>query len=332
MTDASSSCFAGYRVASEVPLPALSNLAGTDAGPPLRIRIHPHPPTQHAIDTPHWRHQWLDDDGSVNLQVAALETGTEREIERYLLRAPEQADFLLDPSAGTIAVDAPATLADNTLEHLLLDQAIPRLLAGRGHLVVHASIVRLRHRAIAFVGRSGWGKSTLAALLHRRGFPALCDDCALLERRGDTVFAHPSYPGLRLYADSIDQALDAAPSARPVSDYSDKQRIIGLELEPGLLQPQPLVALCLLDDPSHGADALGIEPIGSAAACMALIEHSFRLDPTDSARTARHLGQASAVAQAIPAFLLRHPRDFAHKDALINLLLAQFDTPGPDSP
>ena len=251
---------------------------------------------------------------------------------RHLLRAPGHCDFILDVASGTIAVDALPGLADNTLEHLLLDQAMPRLLAGMGHLVVHASIVRLRHRAIAFVGRSGWGKSTLAALFHRRGHPALCDDCALLEHRDGQVFATPSYPGLRLFSDSIDQALDSAMPSGPVSDYSDKQRIIGLDLPSNLAGPQPLAAICLLEDPKCCGDTISMEPIAPTAACMAVIEHGFRLDPTDAVGTVRQLASASAIAQAVPAFLLRHPRDFARQEELIALLLERFDTPEAPQP
>ena len=325
MTTSAVPRYAGYRVVSGVRLLALPEFDVNGPSEPLRIaRIFLNPPA-HTVLSPFWRHVWHDGD-SVSLQVAALDPTPEHPTGRYLLRAPEQANFILDPSAASIAIDAADELADNTLEHLLLDQAIPRLLAGRGHLVVHASIVQLRHRAIAFVGHSGWGKSTLAAFLHQRGFPALCDDCALLDRRGDMTYATPSYPGLRLFADSIDQALGSAPGAGPVSDYTDKQRIIGLALDPRLLQPQPLAALYLLDAPGNAAAQAHIEPISTAAACMALIEHGFRLDPTDPMRTKRQLEQAGAVAQAVPAFQLRHPRDFAQQAALIDLLLAHFDT------
>lgn len=315
--------YAGYRVSTVIPLPALRKFEnGTVAS---TLRILPGDGTDIAVGL-HWRHIWQDEGGGTSLQVALLGPASKHQAPRYLLQAPDQADFTLVPSDTCITVDAKPGLADNTLEHLLLDQAIPRLLAGRGQLVVHASLVHVGQHTVAFLGRSGWGKSTLAALLHNRGIPALCDDCALLELRDTRVFATPSYPGLRLYADSIAQAPKIAPGVGPVSDYTDKQRIIGLALDPALLEPQPLAALYLLDDPENVAATAQIEPISAAAACMALIEHGFRLDPTDPARTKRQLGQASAVAQAVPAFLLRHPRDFARQDPLIELLLAHFDT------
>ncbi|MCC7097652.1 MAG: hypothetical protein IT472_10775 [Thermomonas sp.] len=251
---------------------------------------------------------------------------------RYLLRAPEQADFIIDPGEGRIEVVVPAALAQNTLEHLLLDQALPRLLAGRGHLVAHASVVQLSQGAVAFIGRSGWGKSTLAALLHRRGFPALCDDCALFERQGDTVYAIPSYPGLRLFEDSIEQSLGTETLFSPVSDYSYKQRIIEIGRDAALEGPRPLAAICVLGAPDPAITIPSIAPISAAAACMAIIEHGFRLDPSDSTLTARQLAQASAVAHAVSAYALTYPRDFASQDALVATLLSRFNASRKDAP
>ena len=331
MTGQATSIYAGYRLHSEIKLPLLPNTSADGVRPPLLVtRRCGNPRSDDPNRFPNWRHRWLDDDDGISLQVAALDgSRVLQSAKRYLLRAPDQCDFILDPTAGTIEVAPEAGLALNTLEHLLLDQVIPRLLAGRGHLVVHASLVRFGTQAVAFLGRSGWGKSTLAALLHRHGLTALCDDCILLERQDGAVFAIPSYPGLRLYEDSIAQALVDDLAIGPVAEYSDKQRIIGLDLPPDLLEPQPLAAICLLDDPQQATDSLGLAPTTTAAACMALIEHGFRLDPSDPAQSVQQLRQASAAADAVPTFLLSHPRDFARQNALIRLLRSRFAPPKP---
>lgn len=331
MTGTAAPPYAGYRLLSEVPLPVLRDVSSDGARASLCVVLRPVKLRQEPDRLPNWRHRWCDEDDGVSLQVAALEESQgQQSATRYLLRAPDQCDFILDPNVGTIEVDPEAGLANHTLEHLLLDQVIPRLLAGRGHLVIHASLVRFGTQTVAFLGRSGWGKSTLAALLHRHGLTALCDDCTLLEQRGGTVFAIPSYPGLRLYEDSITQALVDDLTSGPVADYSDKQRIIGLELPPDLLEPQPLAAICLLDDPKHGTDTLSLKPASAAAACMALIEHGFRLDPSDPAQSVQQLRQASEAAHAVPMLLLHHPHDFARQDALVKLLRSRFIPASPN--
>lgn len=325
--------FAGYPLSTSIPLTALCAPASCKRAEGEPLRIHRQfGPEFTPSGSVHWRHTWHDDGGGVSLQVGALAPEPGCPSTRYLLRAPDQADFILDLGEGRIDVIAPAALAQNTLEHLLLDQALPRLLAGRGHLVAHASIVQLSQGAVAFIGRSGWGKSTLAALLHRRGFPALCDDCALFERRGDTVYAIPSYPGLRLFEDSIEQSMGTETLSSPVSDYSDKQRIIEIDHDAMLEGPRPLAAICVLDAPDPAITIPAIAQISAAAACMAIIEHGFRLDPSDSTLTARQLAQASTIAHAVPAYALTYPRDFASQDALIATLLSRFNASHKDAP
>lgn len=231
--------YAGLRIDSEVALPALP--AWPDVDPCVeRVRIV-HGEFVPGASQPSWTHVWKDPDGSANLQVARLDPPSPDRPFRYRLRVPQQCDFLLDPQQGMIVIEGGGGVAANTLEHLLIDQALPRLVAARGMTTLHASLVRIGRRCVAFLGRSGWGKSTLASLLHQRGHPALCDDCAVLRIEAEYVSATPSYPGLRLYADSIKHALDGRATSGQVSDYSDKQRVIDIALPAAALGPHPRV-------------------------------------------------------------------------------------------
>ncbi len=274
---------------------------------------------------PGWVHEWREADGTPVLQLAhsANPSGAH---DGCLLRAPTLCDFRIHPHAGTIDVDPHGDLDAHTLEHLLIDQALPRLLAGRGHLVAHASQVRIGSESALFLGRSGWGKSTLAGLLHQRGHPALCDDCVLLEVRDGQAFATPSYPGLRLYHDSIAQVAATIGALSPVSDYSDKQRVIGLMLPPEALEARPVRAIYVLSDPALADAAMQVEPRLPADACMALVEHGFRLDPSANAETVQLLRQAAEFTRAAPAFSLQFPHDFDRQEELLGMLLDHFDS------
>jgi len=209
---------------------------------------------------------------------------------------------------------------------------LPRRLAQLGNLMVHASRARTPTGAVLFLGQSGWGKSTLAGLLHRHGFTALCDDCVLLELREGQVWATPAYPGLRLYEDSINQVFSGPPSLAPVADYSSKQRVITLPVPAELLEPHKLLAIHLLGDPQQADDAMSIEPLTPAAACIAPGEHAFKPNPNAHGEKSfkrvppargqaiNHLGQAAAFTQTTPAFALRYPHDFARQESLLHML------------
>lgn len=81
----------------------------------------------------------------------------------YLLRA-DPARVVVEPAPGILHW---------RLEHRLLSTIVPTLLADRGDLMLHASAVVADGRAVLFCGPSGRGKSTLALVLARAGFPCL---------------------------------------------------------------------------------------------------------------------------------------------------------------
>ncbi len=271
-----------------------------------------------------WIHHWREDDGS---QVLALA----RRGGDYLLRFHGQCDFAIDAQGRSVTIDPLGDLAEDTLEHLLIDQVLPRMLAHRGELVAHASVVETGQGSVLFLGRSGWGKSTLAGLLHRQGHRLLSDDCALLSIGAAGVTAVPTYPSLRLYADSVDRVFAAPPATGSVAAYSHKRRV-ALAPEPARQASGPLRAIYLLNDPALRAEAPAIEPLPPAVACMALVEHSFRLDMTSQAQTAALLRQGARVVEALPAFSLRYPRDFGGSDALLDLLLGHVDALAKEAP
>lgn len=254
-----------------------------------------------------WLHHWLDD-GHVTLSLA-------RDGDDYWLRSPGIADFLLQMESRRVRVAAEPDVDAATLEHLLVDQVLPRLLAHHGHLLIHASALATDGRCALFMGPSGWGKSTLAGLLQRHGHIVLSDDCVLLAADREHFQAVATYPSLRLYEDSLTAVSLDAVSTTSVAAYSKKRR---------LPMPAPRVegagavaALYLLGDPEQAGEAINITPLGPTETCQALLRHSFRLDLTNRDANAHQFALCGAAARALPAFRLNYPRDFAQADELV---------------
>lgn len=76
-------------------------------------------------------------------------------------------------------------------QRLLFAQVLPLAAVLQGLEVFHASAVSLGGRAVAFVARSGTGKTSVAAHLVARGAELLTDDVLALEADGARVLAHP---------------------------------------------------------------------------------------------------------------------------------------------
>ncbi len=96
----------------------------------------------------------------------------------YRFRSKDLCDFDLsaDLTDGTWA------MAPGSDRGIISVVAVGALMAFRliidGHLVLHASAVRARGRVLVFVGSSGMGKSTMAAMMCAGGAALLTDDVA----------------------------------------------------------------------------------------------------------------------------------------------------------
>ncbi|MBI3200162.1 MAG: hypothetical protein HYZ29_01390 [Myxococcales bacterium] len=96
-----------------------------------------------------------------------------REQAGFLVVVPEVATFVV--SSNRIEVFAHARPPEH-VGVLLEGLALSILLTARGDLPLHASAVRLEGETLAFVGASGAGKSTVAALLCVAGARLVSDD------------------------------------------------------------------------------------------------------------------------------------------------------------
>jgi hypothetical protein len=215
--------------------------------------------------------------------------------------------FAVDPSRRSIAIlPLCDPLPDETLEHLLLDQLVPRIRAHQGDLIIHAAAVSRGAGAILLVGDSGRGKSTLSAALAQLGWTLLGDDAVSLSAEGGTVRAQSLYPSLRLLPDSIAALVgDDVPTA-PTAHYTIKRRVEAGDGGP-LADCRAIFLLC---DPSSAATEISVQRVSPGALCMALVKESFALDPSDRLRAAERLRTLSDIADRVPGYSLDYPRDY----------------------
>ena len=264
-----------------------------------------------------WVHHWPPESGGLCLALSGRG-------ERFLLRFPGLADFLISKDGRQIeAWPAPGTGIE-TLRHLLLDQVLPRILAQWGRLVLHAGAVRVGDQAIAFIGGSGSGKSTLTASFHDAGYPLLCDDGLVLTQGEGVTLAMPTYSSLRLWPESIAGLYAHAPAFVPMADYSSKRRIVMAEFGSKADVPLSLASIFLLGSEAAAQDArISLRQLSPREACMAIIGNSFQLDVTDRGCVADVFADASGIAEHVPVFSLDYPRDFARLPEVHQAILRQ---------
>jgi hypothetical protein len=265
-----------------------------------------------------WVHDFCTPRGTTWISVWRLGSS-------YMLRFPDLADFVIsehgDEVRGYPAPGAP----EITIRHLLLGQVLPFVLSRRGDTVLHASAVVSPAGAIAFLGASGQGKSTLTASLTQRGLPLLADDCLLVQGDEGGFAALPGYGGIRLWSDSVAELFHRSPDLAPVAHYTDK--LIVRSSNDGLApraEPVELRRIYLLD-PIDGAGSecqVAVTPVSKQEGVIKYLEHSYRLDPHDRATLATEFSRLTQLAAAHLLFRLTYPRDFSRLRDVQDAILA----------
>jgi hypothetical protein len=283
----------GWRVRSALPLPEVAPWRGDDRPPDVTIRLGAAP----RLVDPVWYGTGpvqIGRDGTCRLAIDG--------VAWFLVS--NGADVVIEPRGG---IDTPEFCS------WLLGTVLGMLCHQRGHFPLHASAVRIGDSAVAFAGRSGAGKSSLAAALLRRGHTLLADDvCALDLSAPEAPLVLPSFPRLKLWDDSL-KALDLESDGLPRAATGARKFHF---CQPGLFDGSParLRAVYLLQ-PSTADEEIGT--VGGPEAVRMLAEEIYcrpighHLD-----RKVALLADALRVAAAVPVMVLPVRRDLARLDAV----------------
>lgn len=280
----------GLLLRSEIPLPLTAVETRRPADVTVRVastRHDPVPPNHSRQDDPDdpWAiESWLDG--------------------RLVVEFPESAAF-------DVATDAITLLTDDTadpdfLAHLILDHVLPRVVALRGDLMLHAAAaVGPSGRAHVFVGETGAGKSTLAAALASHGWPLLDDDGIRLTTTGQDLRAVPGAPSVRLLPDAATTILPDAGPGTPLAAGHPKRRFDLTASHPIADAPAPVGGVYLLE--ARTGSRASLERIGLAEIVRTVARHGFHIaaEPTDITR--RTFEHATALAEAAPVWRLLRP-------------------------
>jgi len=149
----------------------------------------------------------------------------------------------------------------------LIGQVLPFAALLSGLEIFHASAVSLGDGAVAFVGPSGAGKTSLALELCRRGAVFLADDVLALEVDDGVVIAHPGTPVAGVALAELDRL---AAAGRPLAGADlggdSRERLFGLQ---GARAPVPLHALFFLQRVAQELPDARFEPVGDALTLLA---------------------------------------------------------------
>ncbi len=275
----------GLAIASELPLPELPSV---DAVPDIHVYV-----------------RQLDDLIS-----------TKRDKNSWLLEHPAAGRFIVE-DGKRIFIEPQQNVESGVVQAILIGPVMSAILYQRGLFVLHASCIDIDNYAVAFLGGSGWGKSTMAQLFHSRGRTILTDDVMAVEMKHNLPTAIPSYAQVRLLPDAAAALGYSFEELDPLYNLTLKR---AHQVKDGFGQtPLPIKRLYLL---ARGSDNT-IEPISSQTAFMGLVQHS-RVSTylSDAESLSHHFALCEQFAKQVPMSILKRKGSLSDLPYLADLVEA----------
>jgi hypothetical protein len=279
----------GLVVKSEVVLQAA--LAEPGAKPDYRVRVGP--PVDCPPSPPPGRLLGGFGDDGFGYWV----TEDEREPSRWTVRYAGICQAELDRSRRTMTVHGAVGGEPGMIPIFLEGSLLAHVLTADGLLVLHASAVELGGEALAIVGQSGMGKSTLAALFCSAGAQLVADDALRIDVAGSRATCFPGSRRLRLRtpAASLGHAIEGA----ALSDTVDGRTAV----RPSALVDEPLaLRAALLPQPSRTATHLEVTRLGQMEAIQELLSYPRLTRWQSRDQIGGLFGLTADVAAVVPVY------------------------------
>jgi hypothetical protein len=237
-------------------------------------------------------------------QNATYFLGETIDVGTFLVRNGKE--IIIDPTPG---VD------DALLRTIVLGPIWTVLLRQRGLAVFHASAIIVNNGAVAFLGGSGWGKSTLAEAFYARGYGIVTDDVMAVRIGESPPQVFPSYPSVKLFPDAASfLGCDASATHLVHSQTEKRAHRAALRFPQGPLPLRRIYVLAI-------GECNKIEPLQSQEAFVELVRNSRAVSLLkDSDSRNGHFHQCACLVAEVPICRLKRRPALADLPEVIRLI------------
>lgn len=224
-----------------------------------------------------------------------------REGAGFRFVAPGYGSYLVAPQGGRVLC-ATHGLETWRMERFLSARVLPLAATLLGIEILHAAAVVVDGLALAFVGASQSGKSSLALQLALGGAALLTDDLLAIEVRGDEAIAHPGREivGIR-HGERETLSAEELDALGELIDGGDKL-LARMEVAPG---PARLARLYFLRRYAPDGDGPPIAAVPAPDPRHLLAAGFFNRHVRDPDRLRRQLAACAAIAASATIFDVR---------------------------
>ncbi|MGZ3874478.1 MAG: hypothetical protein ACXVJD_16265 [Mucilaginibacter sp.] len=191
----------------------------------------------------------------------------------YQIRHGELS-FLMNAQKDRVWVCAGETIPSIDVDSFFVGSLMGAILRLRDTMCLHASVIAVGGKAIAFLGSKKSGKSTIAAEFVRLGYQVLADDMAVIRAEGDSFYIQPGYPQLRLRAQTLALMYPGTAAALPVVRSGNDTRYAAIP-DSFCKEPLPLAAVFIMSPAETGASEASVVQLGLPESMIQLGKNTF---------------------------------------------------------
>jgi hypothetical protein len=214
----------------------------------------------------------------------------------FLMRFRDCGEFVISADLADVQVRRAPTDRAKLLPVLLAGTVSAFVLTLRGHTVLHASAVAIDGTALAFVGQSGRGKSTLATVLCLEGAELVTDD-VLTVSAGLPVTCLGGASELRLRTAAMPLA-EVRPEAATRETADDR-----LAIAFGAAPPAPLpLAAIIVPRPSRDVTEISVRRLEPSTALFWLLSFPRIYGWSEPRVLSRDFATLSKLVNTVPVY------------------------------
>ena len=248
------------------------------------------------------------------------------------LRYDELFEFLVAPLGDFILYQFLRTVPLESFQTYALGRVFSFALVKMGYEPLHAATIVVNGKAVAFLGASTFGKSSLAACFIAGGYPLLTDDTLRLEERDGSYVAFPGPPRLRLmpkigrlYLGGNDEGVVMNPREE---NAKTPKLVFRLSQAQSFSNVAPLGAIYAVTPPRrvYRKQRIAIGSLSPLQALMNVLSFTHNDQLSSGDRLSRQFESARRLIESVPMRSLAYPRILASLNEVKDAVLEDLET------
>jgi len=225
------------------------------------------------------------------------------------LRWSSLFEFVISQDGSRIAGRPIAKTSWEAFYTYLFGQVLSFALLKKGIEPLHSTTVVTKGEAVSFIGDCGSGKSSLGAAFLHTGHSLLTDDLLVLNEEGNTFFAYPGFPRIKLFPKIAQKLLGKEIKGTPMNNLTRKL-IIPLKSSQSYRHSVPLKAIYALTPCATDSQykRVTIRRLSQRQAFLQMLKNSFNTVVTEPERLKRQFTFFTQIVSKVPIKTLSYPR------------------------